>query len=28
LAKGNVPGWLQPVDLGPNSPYLMWKVVG
>jgi len=28
LAKGNVPGWLQPVDLGPNSPYSMWKVVG
>ena len=28
LAKGKVPGWLQPVDLGPNSPFKMWKVVG
>jgi hypothetical protein len=26
LAKGKVPGWLQPVDLGPNSPFRMWKV--
>jgi hypothetical protein len=28
LAAGNVPGWLQPVDLGPKSPWKMWKVVG
>jgi hypothetical protein len=27
LAKGEVPTWLQPVDLGPNSPFKMWKVV-
>jgi len=26
LVKGRVPAWLTPVDLGPNSPYLMWKV--
>ena len=28
LAKGQVPGWLQPVDLGKNSPWTMWRVVG
>jgi hypothetical protein len=27
LSKGQVPSWLQPVDLGPNSPFKMWKVV-
>lgn len=28
LAKGKVPAWLQPIDLGKDSPYKMWKVVG
>jgi hypothetical protein len=28
LARDKVPGWLQPIDLGPNSPFKMWKVVG
>jgi len=27
LVRGRVPGWLIPVDLGPNSPFLMWRVV-
>jgi len=27
LDKGRVPGWLQPVDLGKDSPFKMWKVV-
>ena len=27
LVKGQVPGWLPPVDLGPKSPFKMWKVV-
>ncbi|MCY7399043.1 MAG: AcrB/AcrD/AcrF family protein [Sphingomonas bacterium] len=27
LVKGRVPGWLTPIDLGPKSPFLMWKVV-
>ncbi|MCL6741388.1 AcrB/AcrD/AcrF family protein [Sphingomonas sp. RB56-2] len=27
LDKGKVPNWLRPVDLGPNSPFKMWKVV-
>ena len=27
LAKGRVPAWLTPIDLGPKSPLLMWKVV-
>ena len=26
LVKGRVPNWLTPIDLGPNSPFLMWKV--
>lgn len=26
LAAGKVPGWLEPVDLGENSPWLMWRV--
>jgi hypothetical protein len=28
LAKGQVPAWLQPIDLGPKNPMKMWKVVG
>ena len=27
LIKGRVPRWLTPIDLGPKSPFLMWKVV-
>jgi hypothetical protein len=27
LVKGRVPAWLTPIDLGPKSPYRMWKVV-
>jgi hypothetical protein len=27
LDKGKVPSWLQPVDLGRDSPFKMWKVV-
>ena len=27
LAKGKVPAWLQPIDLGKGSPYKMWRVV-
>ena len=26
LAKGKVPAWLTPIDLGPKSPFKMWKV--
>jgi hypothetical protein len=26
LAKGKVPAWLEPIDLGKKSPYMMWKV--
>jgi hypothetical protein len=26
LVKGRVPAWLTPIELGPKSPYLMWKV--
>lgn len=26
LAKGQVPAWLEPVDLGPKSPLKLWKV--
>ncbi len=26
LVKGRVPGWLTPIDLGPKSPFLMWRV--
>ena len=26
LVRGKVPDWLTTVDLGPKSPYLMWKV--
>ena len=28
LEKGQVPAWLEPVDLGPDNPMKMWKVVG
>ena len=28
LEKGKVPTWLRPVDLGPKSPFRMWRVVG
>ena len=27
LTKGKVPAWLQPLDLGPKSPFQMWRVV-
>lgn len=27
LVGGKVPAWLQPVDLGQESPFKMWKVV-
>ena len=27
LAKGQAPGWLQPVQLPKNSPYKMWRVL-
>ena len=26
LAKGKAPSWLTPIDLGPKSPFKMWKV--
>ena len=26
LNKGQVPGWLEPIDLGPDSPFKMWRV--
>lgn len=28
LQRGQVPKWLQPVDLPKDSPFKMWKVVG
>jgi len=28
LTKGEVPPWLQPVQLPKDSPYVIWKVVG
>jgi len=28
LAKGQVPGWLAPVELPKNSPFKMWRVTG
>jgi len=28
LEAGRVPKWLQPVDLGKDSPFKMWRVVG
>lgn len=27
IAGGKVPAWLQPIDLGKDSPFKMWKVV-
>ncbi|MDQ8755827.1 AcrB/AcrD/AcrF family protein [Sphingosinicella sp. LHD-64] len=27
LARGRVPGWLQPVQLPSGSPYKMWRVI-
>ena len=27
LMKGRVPGWLEPIDLGPKSPFKMWRVM-
>ena len=27
LLKQRIPEWLTPVDLGPGSPYLMWRIV-
>ncbi|HEY0627224.1 MAG TPA: AcrB/AcrD/AcrF family protein [Allosphingosinicella sp.] len=26
LTKGQVPAWLEPIDLGKDSPYRMWRV--
>jgi hypothetical protein len=26
LLKGRAPAWLTPIDLGPKSPFKMWKV--
>jgi hypothetical protein len=28
LEHGHVPNWLQPVQLPPDSPFKMWRVVG
>ena len=28
LSRGQVPNWLEPVQLPKDSPYRMWKVVG
>jgi hypothetical protein len=28
LQKGPAPSWLTPVDLGKDSPFRMWRVVG
>ena len=28
LADGRVPAWLEPIDLGPDNPMKMWRVVG
>ena len=28
LEQGQVPAWLEPIDLGPDNPMKMWKVVG
>ena len=27
LSRGQVPDWLQPIELPKNSPYRMWRVV-
>jgi hypothetical protein len=26
LEKGQAPGWLTPVSLGPTSPFKMWRI--
>jgi hypothetical protein len=26
LEKGHVPSWLEPVDLGKDSPLKLWRV--
>jgi len=26
IVKGKAPAWLTPIDLGPDSPFKMWKV--
>lgn len=26
LSRGNVPGWLEPIELPDHSPYRMWRV--
>ena len=28
LERGQVPAWLAPVDLGTDSPFKLWRVVG
>lgn len=28
LRKGEIPAWLAPVPLPPNSPFRMWRVIG
>ena len=28
LERGQVPAWLSPVDLGKDSPFKMWRVIG
>ena len=28
LEAGRVPNWLQQIDLGKDSPFKMWRVVG
>jgi hypothetical protein len=28
LSKGEVPDWLEPVELPKNSPFKVWKVLG
>jgi hypothetical protein len=28
LQRNQVPKWLSPVDLGKDSPFRMWRVVG
>jgi hypothetical protein len=28
LARGKVPKWLAPINLGPQSPFRMWRVAG
>jgi hypothetical protein len=28
LERGQVPNWLQPINLPKDSPFKMWKVTG